>query len=238
MKHKFLKASLFLLFLLLAKDVEALDITKTGKLDITYQYDQEVFENKSIYLYKVADINETGMLTYQTLYQGNEDPNNLTTSQWSTLASTLSTFQEKNKIPYDKVEITNQEGKASFENLPLGLYLVKVESTKDENYEYNTSPMLLTIPNFDELKNDYLYDIVMVTKTEGKKIPSEIEKPTDDEKNKNQNTSNKTDVPYTFDAIFIYIIIATISLLGMIIIIYLITKNRKDKENDDTKKDE
>ncbi len=238
MKHKFLKTFLFLLFLLFATDVEALDITRSGRLDITYQYDDKVFIDRNIYIYKIASIDESGHLTYQDIYQGQMDPNNLTTSQWTTLATTISKYQEENKIPYDKVVQTNQEGKASFENLPLGLYLVKVENVKDQTYEYNTSPMLLTLPNYDDLKKEYLYDIATITKTEEKKIAEELEKPAEGNKeNMDQTNSNKTDVPYTFDAIFIYIIVAVISILGILIIVYFMTKNRKGKDHDETKKD-
>lgn len=230
MKNKFLKVFLSILLLLSAKNVEALDITKTGHIDVTYQYDEKVFDNAKITLYKVATMDENGTLAYEDVFQGNKELNNLTTSEWSELAESLSEFAEKNKVSHYKLETTSKEGKVSFDALPVGLYLIQVENLEQNGYQYNSLPMLISLPNFDEVINDYIYDMNIITKTEEKKIEDKEEPPKKDDKPINNNTGNNIRVPYTFDSIMIYAIIAIASLVAIIVLIYFINRNKKGKE--------
>lgn len=232
MKNKILKVLLLALLLLPIKNVEALDTLKMGSIDVTYQYDEKLFANSNISLYKIANLNEDGVLTYEEAFKGNQELNGLTTSEWSKLAEDLSEFAEENQINYYKQELTNQEGKVSFQNLPVGLYLIKVEEVERNGYKYSSLPVLISLPNFDEVINDYLYEMNIITKTEEKKIEP-VTPPVDDNKPNTGNTGSNIKVPYTFDAIMIYAIIAVASLTAIIVLVYFISRSKKGKEENE-----
>lgn len=218
----------YLLFAFISTiNVKAEEI-QTGKIGITYQYDQEVFTNRSISLYRVATQDEAGKFLYTDSFKGNDKIDNLTTSEWNSLALKLSEQVERNSIPSYDVKITDENGKVSFENIPLGLYLIKVEKVNKGDYEYLSSPILITLPNFDELANDYITEIETTTKTEERKIEKEPPKKTPIKK----PSSN----PYTNDAIMIYVMEVVLSLIVILSLIYTILKSKK-KVNNTSKQD-
>lgn len=235
MKNKIYKILLLALLLLVpTTTVEALDTSKTGSINITYQYDDKAFDNYNIYLYKVATMNEEGIFAYEDNFKGNREINNLTSSEWSLLTTSLNKFIEENQISHYKIETTTSEGKANFTGLPAGLYLITVEDVKEKEYQYQSLPMLISVPNFDEIVNDYIYDINIITKTEKKKIESETP-PVEDEKpptDNNKNTESPIRIPYTFDAIIVYIIVFSVSVIGIILVGYYILKQKKGKRNE------
>lgn len=219
----------YLLFTFIsAINVKAEEIL-TGKIGLTYQYEDEFFDNRSISLYHVATQDEDGNFIYADDFKGNQKIENLTTSEWSSLALKLGEQVEKNSISSYDVKITDNNGKVTFENIPLGLYLVKIEKVTKGDYEYLSSPMLITLPNFDEIANDYITEIEIVTKTEKRKIEKTIP----------QKTSSN---PYTNDTIMIYVIGFVISALAMLFLLYYVLRQKKqtshvNKEEDRKEKE-
>ena len=135
------------------------------------------------------------------------------------LALRLSEQVEKNKIVSYDVKTTDENGRVAFENLPLGLYLIKVEEVTKGDYEYLSSPMLITLPNFDEVENDYITEIETVIKTEKRKTPKPpVEKP----------SSN----PYTYDVIMKYVIAFGVSAIVLLFLIYVLFRTKKKTRNE------
>lgn len=191
----------------------------TGKIGLTYQYGGEVFTNRSISIYRVATQDSDGKFIYTDSFQENIKIENLTTSEWRSLALRLSEQVEKNKIVSYDVKTTDENGRVAFENLPLGLYLIKVEEVTKGDYEYLSSPMLITLPNFDEVENDYITEIETAIKTEKRKIPKPpVEKP----------SSN----PYTYDVIMKYVIAFGVSAIVLLFLIYVLFRTKKKTRNE------
>lgn len=215
--------SIYLLFAFISTINVKAEEALTGKIGVTYQFGEEVFSNRSISLYRVATQDEDGNFIYTDDFKGNAKIDNLTTSEWGSLALKLSEQVEKNNISSYDVKITDANGKVSFENIPLGLYLIKIEEVARGDYEYLSSPMLITLPNFDEIANDYITEIETATKTEERKIEkmpppkTPVEKP----------SSN----PYTNDKIMIYVMEFGISMIVLLFLIYGILRTKRKASN-------
>ncbi len=234
-KNSFKILFVLLLLFISTKNVEALDINQKASINVVYQYGEEVFANHDVTLYQIADLKEDGTLAYRNEFIDNKDLDNLTASEWSDLAVSLQEeIKEKNIAPLFQLK-TNEAGVVNYANLNAGLYLITVENFEQDGYQYKTLPMLISAPNFDEVNQSYVYDMDLRTKTEQKKIEEEIKEP--DNNNDNVPTPDeKEDVPYTFDAIIIYVIIAIISFAIIILLVYFIQKSRKEQKNNEEKK--
>ena len=135
----------------------------------------------------------------------------------------MAEYIQNKKIKEDFSSVTDTAGKYSFNQLTIGLYLVIIDSVEDDNYRYNASPSLISIPNYNMITNQYMYDLSVVMKTEA----TSIKQPD------NPNNDNKTDVPYTYDAITRYVIVFVVALSVLVITVCYINKKRKDvKKNE------
>lgn len=107
--------------------------------------------------------------------------------------------------------------------MTTGLYLVIIDSVEDDNYRYNASPTLISVPNYNMVTSQYMYDLSIVMKTEATSIGQPD----------NPNNDNKADVPNTYDAIIRYVIVFIVALLVLVITVCYINKIRKDvKKNE------
>ena len=69
----------------------------------------------------------------------------LTSSEYHDAAKKLATHAAKNKL-YQHSGTTNVAGQLTFQNLPLGLYLVSRTSSAKVNKAYDCDPFLISIP--------------------------------------------------------------------------------------------
>lgn len=67
-----------------------------------------------------------------------------------------------------KVATTDKNGKLSFLDLEVGVYLLKATNT--ENYD-NVTPFLISIPTFDHSKKEMAYEIKVTPKHDPKPVP-------------------------------------------------------------------
>lgn len=219
---------IILLFLISIINANALNIdnTKLGSINVRYAYGDKTFSNSNIYLYKVADINNQGIFTYTTDFINSTiDISDITTKKDT--AVTLSNYITSNNINYFKKGITNNNGKFSFDQLQIGLYLVKTDFVKEEKVTYSSLPILISVPNLDEINNTYLYDIDVEIKTEATNISTNYP---------NNSEAKPTSSPNTYDSILLYTAVFIISFIIILGVVLYIEINKKKEGIKDEKK--
>lgn len=233
MRKKILTIFFSILISIVSLDVSALEIdsSRICSLNGLYSFGDKNISGANVYLYKLADASGDLVYTYTDKYKSfDKDINKYTASAWSEYALDVSKYIKSNGIKEDNSSVTDSDGKYSFNQLTTGLYLVIIDSVEDGNYRYDVSPTLISIPNYNMVTNQYMYDLSVVMKTESSDL--QPDKP---------NIDNKTDVPNTYDAIISYVILFIVALLVLVITVCYINKKRKDvkkNEKNDEKKHE
>lgn len=147
---------------------EELDLDRTGSISVTLMHpeDKIPIEGAELSLYYVAKVkNSNGTHVRYTFTDafarcGREldDP---------ALARALDSFVEDHAAPVAK-RVTNETGKAVFDDLPLGLYFVK-QTNEVEGYA-PCSSFLVTVPNYDN--DDFFYHVNASPKTDIARLTS------------------------------------------------------------------
>lgn len=139
-------------------------------------------------LYKVADIGVGAEYTLTTYFdtanlKGIESVNSTTSTEaWTTFA------EEAKKIVDDRKEAENalattktgtiNSGTVTIEGIPVGLYLVDVQTTPSSTYEYSFIPYLISLPNnYYSLENPddtWDYEIEVGVKPEKKDLYGDL----------------------------------------------------------------
>lgn len=214
-----------LVFTVVNVHAENIDPTKESTITVKYSYGNTNFSNSNAYLYKIAELDEYGNLTYTEEFE-NIDSNlkNLTVSQLNALTVALDNEISQKDIPYLQTQVTNNEGLAEFNSLTTGVYLLKIDSVTNNDYQYKVVPTLISLPLYDEVNQEYKYDVSIMSKTEAKFIGNQT------------GDGNTTNPPNTVDLIMIYAAVFIISLLCIIGLVCYIKKikkegNKNEKEN-------
>lgn len=186
-----------------------------------YNYSDVNITDTNVYLYKIADMSELAKYTYVDEFVGyTEDVNTLESFEWDDYTSKLNKYISDNNINYIASTKTDSNGEFTFKDLKVGLYLIRVDSKKTEDYEYSSGPLLVSLPNFNEIQDVYMYDLSVFAKTEAKSL------------NVNPGDGG-VDPPYTADTIYLYVAIFGIALIIFIVAIVLIIKKKKNNKKTD-----
>lgn len=225
MKKTFLIIVLVIItFFSINVNAENIDTTRTSTVNIKYSYGDTNFNNKKAYLYKIADINAEGELIYTEKFTDLElNLDNLTSSELNALTVKISNQIEQQDIPHTHEQVTNAEGLAEFNSLQTGIYLLKIDTVTNKDYQYKAIPMLISIPLYDEVNKQYKYDLSIIAKTEAKYIGEQV------------NDGNTTNPPNTVDSIMIYAAVFIISILCIIGLVCYIKKINKEGSNKNEK---
>lgn len=147
---------------------EELDQSKTGSISVTLieqkQNEPIVGAELSVYYVATAILNADGNLIYD--YTRNFEQFDTAIDDTS-LAAKLDEFVAQHSVPSTKM-ITNAEGTALCNQLPLGLYFVK-QTGEVEGFAPCT-PFLVTVPN--EKNGEYVYEVNASPKTEVARLTS------------------------------------------------------------------
>lgn len=119
-------------------------------------------------LYKVASLNSNGSYTYTSDFASSGIE---LTVRESTLATLLTQWAVSQGVT-GTVGTPNSDGKVTFSNLEVGLYLI-VPTTNPTNY--NMNPSLVSIPN---VAGEGEYDVMVEAKLESTYIPTTPDEPT------------------------------------------------------------
>ncbi len=152
----------FVMLAMVLTQVHARDFVDTsaqGSIVLSYPVSEIPFS-----LYRVGDMDQSGTPSFSGAYA--EYPLSLDCkeqSEWQALADTIAMYIAKDGLEADATVVTDGEGKASFENVAVGLYLVNWESHETENEKYTAQPLLVSVPNVDE-RDAWVYDLTPTLK--------------------------------------------------------------------------
>lgn len=213
------------IFNLCVLDVSAdnIDSSRISSVTINHQYNDIVISDAEVSLYFLANIDANGQFHFDDNYLDvSFDFSNMTTSEVSLKAKEILSYIAKKEIHSDFSLKTKEDGSGYFSNLVPGLYLVSIDSKVIDDYRYEVSPMIITIPT---LENDtYQYDVLVNTKTKREKIEQEVTPPSIDD--------NGEKVPNTLDNIYLYVILFIISFLVIVGVMIYILKRKGENKNE------
>lgn len=136
------------------------DHNKTGALTITLRNPetQEPAPETVFALYFVGHLGEKGYNLYYEKTAGFAGyPENITNTAAPTLAQSLAEYADAEAVEAYKTLSTDSAGTVSFEDLPLGLYLV-IQLPTEASPSF-TQPFLVSLPSADPVTGYWLYEI-------------------------------------------------------------------------------
>ena len=209
-----MKKIIYLIFTIIVSftfiSVDAIDITKKGEITGEYTYGDVIISDTDVYLYKVGDLDTDGNLTYNNEFSTFTDNiYGLNASEYKELVNKVNKHIKDNNINYMKKTTTDNHGLFKFDDLIVGLYLVRIDDKVISNkYTYTSSPLLITIPTYDEVRLEDNYNVLAVLKA--------------------SESIKEEETPKTFDPIVNYLILGGISLVIIIgIVVYMVKKGSK-----------
>ncbi len=185
----------------------------TGK----YSYGDVNITDTEVYLYKIASVNSVAQYSYLLEFTNlSMNINELKDTDWVKFSKYVSDYINDNNIDSIGKLKTDDTGGFVFEGLDTGLYLIVVDSKKTDDYEYFSNPMLVSLPNYDEVSLEFIYDLGVVVKTEAKSL--------------NVTPGTSTEVPNTYDSLYLHIILLSISLIIFIVTFIYLRKIKKEEK--------
>lgn len=146
---------------------EPISVDKECSLDISYFYDGMSFFNMAVKLYQIAEVSEDYQYSLASSFVGTGlNLNGIQNSgEWDVICSTLEAYICANGIEADYATVTNQEGKAYFEALRPGLYLVITDPVAQGDFTYFFHSAIVTLPDLNP-DGHWQYQVAMSAKTE------------------------------------------------------------------------
>lgn len=214
---KLLMAFVVAFFFTITNVYAEIEVNRVCSIIGKYSYSDFNITDTNVYLYKIADMNEMAEFTYVGDFSGfTTDVNTLKSFQWNDYTAKVNKYITDNNINYIASTKTDGNGQFVFKDLKVGLYLIRVDSMKTKDYEYSSGPLLVSLPNYNEIQDIHMYDLNVFVKTEAKSL--------------NVNPGGGVEPPYTADSIYVYIAIFGIALVIFIITIILILKRKKKND--------
>ncbi|MGI6052850.1 MAG: pilin N-terminal domain-containing protein [Bilifractor sp.] len=160
-------------------------ISSTGSLKVVYQYSGESVINidgAEIDVIQVADVTVSdGSVHYELLPEFESTGitlDGMSTEQSIEAASTLDSLAAKS-VHQGSKKVTDSQGSVTFDNVPVGMYLVRQTGASGtaQNYEY-FDPFLVMVPEKDPGSASWIYDVTTQPKSETKKVETTTTPPT------------------------------------------------------------
>lgn len=216
-KIKLLMAFVVAFFFTITNVYAEIEVNRVCSIIGKYNYSDFNITDTNVYLYKIADMNEMAEFTYIDGFTGfTTDINKLQSFEWNDYTIKINKYITDNNINYITSTKTDNNGQFTFKDLKVGLYLIRVDSKKTKDYEYSSGPLLVSLPNYNEIQDIHMYDLNVFVKTEAKSL--------------NVNPGGGVNPPYTADSIYVYVAIFGIALVIFIITIILILKKKKKSD--------
>lgn len=174
MKRRILSALCVVLLLgalsLTAFALEIPDLDRKGVIDITMTYEGKAVPGGSLTLYRVADVHVENGADYSFRFTSGYAACQASLDQLgdARTAQAIAEFTQKNKLSGTKAQIDN-DGRISFTNLELGLYLL-IQEDAAEGYE-KVNSFLVSVPGRSD--DQYVYQVNASPKLELKPAPTE-----------------------------------------------------------------
>lgn len=171
MKNKFMKGMFLFLFLFLigitSVNANTIDFSKKGSINLSLiDSDSAGIPNVEITIYKLADATlEDANLAYKNIEQLNSCGLDLSTISSMTITKEFTNCIQNN-YTFKETKSSDSEGKITFNNLDLALYLI-VQTQKTPGYS-TIDPFMVLLPQIEE--NKWIYDINSMPKSDIYKV--------------------------------------------------------------------
>lgn len=159
---------------------------ETGKTELSltvfFGTEQEGFPDVEFRLYRVGEMDLsraefalTGAFEQYSVPQNAED-----SSEWKALAETLHAYVVRDEITPDEKSRTDEVGKAYFNGLEKGLYLVEGDPYREGSLEaegvylYTPEPFLISVPGLDG--NNWIDEVTAACKFESGYTPPNVDR--------------------------------------------------------------
>lgn len=175
-----------------------IDTEALSSLSLECDYEGAAVEGAKFQTYRVASVDEDCKFTLTEAFAGSAvDLSDPTAEAWKALVGTLEGYALRNQVSPDREGATDSAGRLSFAELPTGLYLVLGESRVGNGEKYTPMPFLISLPNWDTEKVEWVYDVGAKPKTEkesqgGEKLELHVSKWWYDEGNENRRPQSVT----------------------------------------------
>ena len=180
-----LLCALALLILLPATAWAQSPATKESTLHISYQNGEEALVGAQFDLFYVGEVDEYGVVNAADDFSGfHVDLNNTDANGWRTLASTLEGYVDLHDLLPFSATLTDQNGMATFADLPAGLYFIRGYRLTLEDVSYDVDPFIVRLPHYDTASEEYLDEVTVSPKRyvpDGNPITRRVLKVWDDE---------------------------------------------------------
>lgn len=144
-------------------DTPAFDRGRRCSLTMTYGPERDRLEGATFNIYKVADIADDFYLSLSGDFsRANVVINGLDAKGWSRAAETLASYVDYRKIQPTKAGETTAAGQVTFNDLPIGVYLIVAENIERDDVIYESIPCLYAVPYLE--KNSWNYNPSAVMK--------------------------------------------------------------------------
>ena len=88
----------------------------------------------------------------------------LDSSGWRALAQTLDAYVGRDSLAPFKTAVTDAAGKAAFEHLPVGLYLVTGDRYEEGDHTYIPEAFMASLPGLGQETDEWIYDMTAACK--------------------------------------------------------------------------
>ena len=143
---------------------ETIDTGREASLTVCFGREGEGFPGVEFQLYRVAEVSAGAGFTltgdfadYPVKVDG------LDSSGWRALAQTLEGYAARDDLSPLQTAETGRDGRAVFDRLETGLYLVTGDRYRQGRYTYTPEPFLVCLPTLDDA-DAWIYDAVVSCK--------------------------------------------------------------------------
>ena len=137
-----------------------IDTSRETSLTVHFGEGSTDFSGVEFRIYRVADVSESGEFTLAGDFVDYPiSLENLDNAGWRALAQTLAGYVARDHLDPYKTAKTDKNGRAFFDHLPTGLYLVMGDSYEKGRTTYTPDPFALCLPNPDGETGEWIYDV-------------------------------------------------------------------------------
>ena len=141
------------------------DSTKKASLTVTYGSGDLYFDGLEISIYRIAELNQHEEYSLTGAFKGYPVKVYGVGSQeeWRVIASTLAAYVSAYDIAPSYTALTDADGKAYFENIAHGMYLVSAVRCESDDTYYSFEQFISVVPRPTE-DGGYNYDVEAIPK--------------------------------------------------------------------------
>lgn len=153
---------------------EAIDADRQASLTVSFAQEDNSFAGAKFRIYRVASVSASTEFTLTGDFANYPvKVNGLDSSGWRALAQTLEGYVARDGLSPLREEQTGADGKALFDQLDTGLYLVIGDRYQQDGYTYTPESFLICLPTLDEETDTWIYDAAATCKYDCTSQPPE-----------------------------------------------------------------